>query len=260
MNTHTPAPPALVNPHLDGRSFYWPAGPVGVLLLHGFTATTVEVRDLARSLHAAGYTVSGPLLPGHYTQPVDLNRVRWQDWVETVERSYAQLAAECKPVVVGGESTGALLALYLASLHPEITAVLTYAPALRLQFSAWDRLRLRLLAPFIPYVAKSNSDQETRWQGYPVYPLKGTLQLLRLQQVVRQRLPNVRQPLLLVQGRLDRTVHPAVPQEIFLRVNSRICELHWMEHSRHVVLLDEQLEQVTQITMNFLRHAAAPST
>jgi carboxylesterase len=248
----------MINPHLDGGPFYWTSGETGILLIHGFTATTVEVRDLARSLHAAGFTVSGPLLPGHYTQPVDLNRVRWQDWVETVERSYAQLAAECKPVVVGGESTGALLALYLASLHPEITAVLTYAPALRLQFSAWDRLRLRLLAPFIPYVAKPNSGQDTRWQGYPVYPLKGTLQLLRLQQEVRQRLPAVWQPLLLVQGRLDRSVHPAVPQEIFLRVNSRICELHWMEHSRHVVLLDEQLDEVTQITLNFLHRTLAP--
>jgi carboxylesterase len=253
MNIHTPSPPALVNPHLDGNPFHWPAGPVGVLLVHGFTATTVEVRDLARSLHAAGYTVSGPLLPGHYTQPADLNRVGWQDWVETVERSYAQLAAECSTVVVGGESTGGLLALYLASRHPEISAVLAYAPALRLQISAWDRLRLRLLAPFIPYVPKPNSDQDTRWQGYPVNPLKGTLQLLRLQREVRRQLPAIRQPLLVVQGRLDRSVHPAVPEEIISSVNSQVCELHWMAHSRHVVLLDDELDQVTQITLDFLR-------
>jgi carboxylesterase len=246
---------ALINPQLDGSSFHWPAGPVGILLIHGFTATTVEVRDLARSLHAAGYTVSGPLLPGHYTQPMDLNRVHWQDWVETVERSYAQLAAQCHTVVVGGESTGGLLALYLASQHPEAAAVLAYAPALRLQISAWDRLRLRLLAPFIPSVPKPNSDQDTRWQGYPVHPLKGTLQLLRLQRVVRRQLPAVRQPLLIVQGLLDRSVHPAVPEEIIAGVNSRICELHWMAHSRHVVLLDQELEQVTRITLDFLRQA-----
>jgi carboxylesterase len=243
---------ALVNPHLDGSPFYWRAGPVGVLLVHGFTATTVEVRDLAESLHAAGYSVSGPLLPGHYTQPADLNRVRWQDWVETVERSYTQLAAECHTVVVGGESTGGLLALYIASRHPEVAAVLAYAPALRLQINAWDRFRLRLLAPFIPYVPKPNSDQDTRWQGYPVNPLRGTLQLLRLQKKVRQRLSAIQQPLLVVQGRLDRSVHPAVPEEILSSVNSQVCELHWMARSRHVVLLDDELEQVTQITLNFL--------
>jgi carboxylesterase len=243
----------LVNPHLDGSAFHWLAGPTGVLLLHGFTATTVEVRDLARSLHTAGYTVSGPLLPGHYTQPNDLNRVCWQEWVETAERSYAQLAADCCTVVVGGESAGGLLALYLTSRHPEAAAVLAYAPALRLQLSAWTRLRLRLLAPFIASVPKPNAGQDTRWQGYPVYPLKGTLQLLRLQQQVRRLLPAVRQPLLLVQGRLDSSVHPGVPQEILAGVNSSVCELHWMAHSRHVVLLDLEQEQVEQITLDFLR-------
>jgi carboxylesterase len=248
-----PVPPALVNPHLDGSPFYWPAGPVGVLLVHGFTATTVEVRDLARSLLAAGYTVSAPLLPGHYTQPADLNHVRWQDWVEAVERSYIHLSAECHTVVVGGESTGGLLALYLASRHPEVAAVLAYAPALRLQISAWDRLRLHLLAPFVPYVPKPNSDQDTRWQGYPVNPLKGTLQLLRLQQEIRRRLPAIHQPLLVVQGSLDRSVHPSVPEQIITGVNSRVCELHWMRRSRHVVLLDNELDQVTQITLDFLR-------
>jgi carboxylesterase len=248
-----PAPPSLVNPHLDGGSFFWTAGLTGILLVHGFTATTVEVRDLAKSLLAAGYTVSGPLLPGHYTQPADLNRVRWQDWVEAVERSYAQLADKCSTVVVGGESTGGLLALYLASRHPEVAAVLAYAPALRLQIRPWDRLRLWLLAPFIPYVPKPGSDQDTRWQGYPVNPLRGVLQLLRLQQEIRYRLPAIRQPLLVVQGRLDRSVHPSVPQEIINRVNSQVCELHWMAHSRHVVLLDDELDQVTKITLDFLR-------
>ena len=136
--------------------------------------------------------------------------------------------------------------------------MLAYAPALSLQISAWDRVRLRLLAPFVPYVPKPNSDQDTRWQGYPVHPLKGTLQLLRLQQEVRRRLPAIHQPLLVVQGRLDRSVHASVPEEIISGVNSRLCELHWMPRSRHVVLLDEELEQVTQFTLDFLRRALPP--
>jgi carboxylesterase len=247
-----PTVSGLINPHLDGSSFHWPAGPVGILLVHGFTATTVEVRDLAKSLLAAGYTVAGPLLPGHYTQPTDLNHVRWQDWVKTVEQEYAQVAKECRNVVVGGESTGGLLALYLASHHPEVAAVLTYAPALRLQISAWDRLRLRLLAAFIPSIPKPKAGQDTRWQGYPVYPLRGTLQFLRLQQEVRRSLPGIQQPLLVVQGRLDPTVHPGVPEEIVTGVNSQVCELHWMERSHHVVLLDDELEQATEITLRFL--------
>jgi hypothetical protein len=60
---------ALQNPHLEGDSFTWESGPLGILLLHGFTATTAEVRPLAKLLHQDGYTVSGPLLPGFGTTP-----------------------------------------------------------------------------------------------------------------------------------------------------------------------------------------------
>ena len=50
-------------PKLDGSSFLLPGGPTGILLLHGFTATTVEMRYLAEELHRRGYTVSAPCCP-----------------------------------------------------------------------------------------------------------------------------------------------------------------------------------------------------
>ena len=85
--------PNLFNPHLEGDPFFWEGGPTGILLVHGFTATPAEVRLLAKILHERGFTVAGPLLPGHGTKPEDLNRVRWQDWVEEGEKAYRQLAA-----------------------------------------------------------------------------------------------------------------------------------------------------------------------
>jgi carboxylesterase len=57
----------IQNPGLEGDSFFCEAGPFGILLIHGFTATTAEVRPLARRLLSVGYTISGPLLPGHDT-------------------------------------------------------------------------------------------------------------------------------------------------------------------------------------------------
>lgn len=57
----------MINPELDGSSITWQGGKTGFLLLHGFTATTAEVRPLGEALHAAGHTVSAPLLPGHGT-------------------------------------------------------------------------------------------------------------------------------------------------------------------------------------------------
>jgi carboxylesterase len=240
------------NPHLDGSPFLWAGGPVGVLLSHGYTATTAEVRPLGRILHEHGFSVAGPLLPGHGTRPEAANRYRWQDWAAAVEAGYQDLRSRCEKVIVGGESTGALLALYLAGRHPEVAAVLCYAPALQLIVRPFDVLRLYLVAPFIPYVPKGSLDASQNWQGYPVNPLKGAIQLLRLQKVVRKSLPSLRQPVLLVQGKLDTTVHPAAPQIIYDQVASRSKELYWMEHSSHVVLLDREMDEIAEITLRFI--------
>lgn len=245
--------PLLQHPELEGGPFYWEAGPTGVLLSHGFTATSAEVRPLAQLLHAQGYTVAGPLLPGHGTTPEDLNRARWQDWYAAVQETYQELARRCQRVIVGGESTGALLALYLASQTPQVAGVICYAPALRLQISRSNQIKLRLLAPFVTAVPKANVKDDNPWQGYFVNPLKGTLQLLRLQKALRPRLPAVHQPLLLVQGRLDPTVTADAPQIIHDEVSSQVKEMHWFEHSAHCIILEKELPQVAEVTLRFIR-------
>jgi carboxylesterase len=248
MNTH----PLIHNHHLEGGPFFWQGGPVGILLIHGFTATTAEVRLLARRLHKAGYTVSGPLLPGHNTHPDDLNRVRWQEWVQACQDAYAELATCCKTIIIGGESTGGLLSLHLGSQHPEISTLLLYAPALRLNLRFQDRVFLYLAAPFITSVPKKNLDTDNSWQGYRVNPLKGAIQLLKLQSVVKPELSQIKQPILIIQGALDTTVHPGVPDTIFQQVSSQVKEIHWMAKSSHCVILDQELDEVTLITLKFL--------
>ena len=94
---------------------------------------------------------------------------------------------------------------------------------------------------------------DERWQGYPVNPLRAVGQLYRLQRVVRRRLPLIRQPLLIVQGRLDTVVHPSVPDQVYRAVKSTLKEVHWMANSHHCVLLDGEWEQAAQITLDFIQ-------
>ena len=226
-----------------------------VLLTHGLTATPTEVRLLASKLHAAGYTVAGPLLAGHAATPEALNQTSWEDWVWAVEQVYHELATICDHVFVGGESTGAVIALYLASKFPDITGVLAYSPAIKLAIPPADMLKLYLLAPFVESLPKASLDQDSRWQGYPVNPLKAVVELVELGSVVTDRLPLIEQPVLVVQGGLDTTIHPDSGKIILAGVRSQISELVWMEHSSHVVLLDDELDAVTSLTLTFMDQA-----
>jgi carboxylesterase len=247
-----PSNQVIYNEHLDGSAFFWEAGKTAIMLIHGFTATTAEVRPLAKVLFEKGYTVAGPLLPGHYTKPEDLNQIKWQDWVNFVRSQYEELNNSYDHVIVGGESMGGLLTLYLASVFPEIKALLTYAPALKVKMTRFQQWLVPILARLRMSIQKKDLGEDKLWQGYYSYPLRGTEQLLLLQSEVYQRLPKINQPILIMQGRLDPTVHPDVPNMIYNTINSSIKEVVWMENTEHCVIIDKEMHLAAQITLDFL--------
>lgn len=250
--------PNLVNPQLNGEPFFLEGGSTGVLALHGLTATPVEVRSAAERLHALGYTVAGPLLPGHGTAPKDLNQTKWTDWVSAAEAEYQRLRERCERVFLLGESMGAVACLYLATQHPEAAGLLLFAPAIRLRLSDWDKLRLRLLSPFVMGVPKGSLDAEGRWQGYRVNPLKAALQLVALQDTVLARLHLIRQPVFVAQGRFDKTIDPEAGKIILRGVTSPVKEgVVWHENSSHVILIDDEIEQAVAAAAAFMERVSA---
>ena len=89
----------LLNPEMEGGSFFWNGGEIGVLLIHGLTATTAEVWPLANRFHDAGLTVSGVLLPGHGTTPENLNQTSCTEWLAASEIAYLELKKNCSQII-----------------------------------------------------------------------------------------------------------------------------------------------------------------
>ena len=94
-------PPIFQHPELIGNNYFLKGNKFpeyALLFIHGFTATTVEVRLIAKYFNDQGFTVCAPLLPGHGSTPRDLNRKSWKDWTRTVEDSYQNLLRNHKIV------------------------------------------------------------------------------------------------------------------------------------------------------------------
>lgn len=243
----------MSNHQLDGESFEMKgSGNVGVLLMHGLTATTTEVRLLAERLHAVGYDIVAPLLPGHGKTPQALDSVRYQDWLETAVSHYHHLATVYDHVFVGGESTGGVLALALAARYPNIAGVLGYAPALKLQMPFFLPPLISLGALFKMHIKKPASDGNPYWQGYEVQPLVGVRALLRLNKETLRRLPNINQPVFVAQGRNDKTVAPDCGDVIRAGVKTAVFEQHWFENSGHVILVEDEIDDIAARTINFI--------
>ena len=126
----------LVNPHLDGDSFFEKRGSRGILLLHGLTATTNSVRPLASLLIELDWTISAPLLPGHGDSLEKLSTTTWRDWAEETEQCWQQLNEQCDETFIAGESAGGLLALWLGCLQTiRPKGMILVAPALQLNLN-----------------------------------------------------------------------------------------------------------------------------
>jgi carboxylesterase len=242
--------PIFQNPNLDGKTFYWPGNSTGILLIHGFTATTTEVRLLANAFRQLGLTVSAPLLPGHGTTPQDLNSHKYTDWLDCVENAYQVICRSCKKVVVGGESMGAVLSLFLAERHPEVSALLLYSPAIRV-----DSLKFApYLKYFVPVMEKSNNDpDDNAWQGYTVYPLKAAHEFSKLQKLVIHDLGSIHQPALILQGNMDETINRESGPMILRSIHSEYKSMQCLSASGHVMLLGEELQLITHTSVQFLK-------
>jgi len=242
--------------HLDPSAFFLQGGSsTGVLLIHGFTGAPPEMRLIGDYLNERGYTVSGPLLPGHGTTVEDMNRCTWRDWADHVERAYRDLLARCDRVFVGGLSMGTLLSLNLAAEHPEILAVVLYAPAAKVDS------RLIYLTPVMKYVLPvwrksgksdlADPEAEARFWSYEAYPVRAAHELLKLIYRVRRLLPRVTCPALIFHASQDMHIQDEGARYVYDRIGSADKELVVLANSGHGLTVDQEWETAAQKTLVF---------
>jgi len=73
------------------QPFAFDRGPIGCVLLHGFTAAPKEMRPLGDYLAARNYTVRGVRYAGHGTSPQDLARTTQRDWAASADKQQLTL-------------------------------------------------------------------------------------------------------------------------------------------------------------------------
>ena len=246
------------HPWLDPSAFHFEGGPIGCLLVHGFTGSPPEMKPLGEYLAQQGLTVSGPLLAGHGTSYQDMERTTWQDWYASAEAAYLGLREECQQVFVGGLSMGSLMALRLAALHP-VDGIITYSPAIKVR--DWRARFVRPMRHIIRWERKTGSQEDSDltdpeahkmlW-SYDVIPVESAHQLMMLQKDVRRRLPHISTPILIIQSVLDQAIHPDSGDILLRSIASSDKELVVLRNSGHCVTVDSEREAVWRKTYSWI--------
>lgn len=223
-----------------GEPFYFPGGPAGCLLVHGFTGAPDEMRRMGEYLAEREFTVLGIRLFGHATQPADMNRARWRDWLANVEDGYHLLSGHCPRVVAMGFSLGGALSLLAAGQLPLAGVVVMDTPA-RMPDARVRRLRrlIPLLSKLIPFLShESLTEAEPQADShlhYSVYPVRATAELHDALEAMRRGLGAVRVPTLLMYAESGRMASQDDADAIYRGLGTEDKQLEWIANSGHVI-------------------------
>ncbi len=206
---------------------------VGILLIHGFSASPHEVRELAEYLNARNYTVYAPLLSGHGTNYEALKYVTWQDWEEDAHRAYDYLKSQEDSVIVGGVSLGGALAIHLVG-ERDAKAILSIGSPIYLQNKMANYAYI--LQYFIEYNHNKKLTEEQRQFYYYNRSGFAVAQFMDFVNHYQEILEEVTEPILILQAANDVTIEPLSAQYIYDHVSSPSKVLIKYRGESHVIL------------------------
>lgn len=256
------------------HSTFFDGGPVGILLIHGLCGSPTELRYVANGLARQGYTVSCPQLAGHCAGDAPLRTSTWNDWYHSAEQGLKELSERCETVIVGGLSTGALLAMLLAHQHKDTVKGLTlFSPTLwltgrRVPWYAkfFNLVTTKSLANWfdfpVPHKFGIKDDRLREFiskalkaPGAPDMPLStpgpAVLERRWLAKKVADIARFVGQPTLIIHPREDD--YAGMDNAFFLQKSlSGHVDMVVLDDSYHIVTIDRQRDLVLQRTQQFV--------
>jgi carboxylesterase len=239
---------------------------IGCLITHGFTGAPKEVRWLGEYLNQQGFTVCGMRLAGHATQPADMVRSRWRDWLLSVEDGYDLLRSCTDRVCLLGLSMGGVLSLTAAAQLPVkgVVAMSTPYSLPGLSFPLWAA---RLLSLFKPYMPKSKVPGSgwfdpaayAQHVSYPLNPVRSAVELKLLIDQMHAALPKVSAPVLLIHSRDDDYVVKDSMEHIYTSLGSSDKQMLWVSGGGHVITEEPTRETVFQAAASFVERVCRPA-
>ena len=209
----------------------------GIYIIHGFTNTTYETRDLAKYLGGQGFYTKAINLPGHGTTPEDCNRTKFTDWIEFTEHGIAEMSSRCDNIYVIGISMGSVLALHLSSIFP-INAAVFASTVLEFKDYLYTRILTPIFHRIVPYREKKMSYPKAirdkfDYLGYKVWPISAVNEMRKLTNKVKKELPEIKCPALVIHSAKDMLSPQSNISIVYNNISSEIKEKFIVNQANH---------------------------
>lgn len=233
--------------------FTFEAGKRAILLLHGFTGNSADVRMLARFLEKKGYTSHAPQYKGHAVPPEELVKYGPDDWWDDVLEGYNHLKElGYDEIAVGGLSLGGVFSLKVGYTLPVMGIIPMCAPVNIRGEEEMHRGVLEYARKYKRHEKKPEAEIEEEMKAFEGTPLPTIRQLQQFNKEVGSNIDMIYAPTFVVQSRHDEMIDPNSANIIYEEVQSDLKELKWYEESGHVITLDKERDQLHEDVYAFL--------
>ncbi|MBE1554863.1 alpha/beta hydrolase [Sporosarcina limicola] len=235
------------------KPFFFEKGRRAVLLLHGFTGTSADVRMLGRFLEKKGYTSLAPHYRGHGVPAEELIHTGPEEWWEDVLDGYNRLKdAGYDEIAVAGLSLGGVFSLKIGYNKPVKGIVTMCAPmSMRTTDQMFEGV-LKYAGEYKKYEGKSNEEIEQEVQALKQQTMPSLKDLRTFIYDVRDHIDHIYAPLFVVQGSLDDVIDPDSANIIYDTIESADKQMKWYEKSGHVITLGPEKEKLHEDIFEFL--------
>jgi carboxylesterase len=236
------------------------SGDRAIVLLHGYNDSPQTMRSPAAAMHAAGWTVYAPLLPGHGRSLPAFAASSADEWIDAARTAVREALDRHARVAVGGLSMGGAIAMIVASEEPSVRGAVLFSP-----FLVHSRL-LGVIAALWPLVScgakyltgggttRSIRDPHAREAmiAYGCSTPRLMREVQRVTQRARSALPRVHQPVWIAQSSDDYRIPAAQAQRAFDQLGSGDKRLHWTTGNGHVITVDYGHDALSAEAMRWL--------
>ena len=235
------------------KPFFFEGGPRAVLLLHGFTGSSADVRMLGRFLEKHDYTCYAPHYKGHGVEPEQLITTGPSDWWHDVLESYHFLKEKgYDEIAVAGLSLGGVFGLKLALNEPVKGVVTMCSPMTMRTTEIMFQGVLEYASAFKKREGKKEDQIALEIEKMKAHGMASLPELQQLITSVRESIDMLYTPVFVTQSRNDQVINPDSAIMIYETIESPNKRLKWFENSGHVITIGPEKEQLHEDILMFL--------
>lgn len=230
--------------------FFFPSenSSVCALLIHGFGASPYEALPLGEYLSKKGISVYGVRLAGHGASTQQLKDSTKEDWYKSLDNGKDALGSFCKKIFLGGISYGAMVALKASAEWPVDGVIVIGAPMIFLDPKISKAKYFRY---FIAGIARNLSIEEEPFYSHE-FPTAAVAQMAASVEEVKNVLPQIKSPALILQSLEDARVKPESAIILNASLSSTFKRVIFYPNGTHILLRSDAEQKALEDVFQFI--------